>query len=58
MVLKSGLFIGYKSKIAQPRDSANKNKGVTETDNFSMVGRGGSISVNFAKFAKPINSGI
>ena len=58
MVLKSGLFIGYKSKITQPRDSANKNKGVTETDNSSMVGRGSSISAIFVKSAKPINSSI
>ena len=35
-----------------------KNKGFTEIGKPSMVGRGGSISANFAKSAKPINSGI
>jgi hypothetical protein len=35
-----------------------KNKGFTEIGKPSMVGRGGSISANFAKSAKPINSSI
>ena len=45
-------------KRADQPQKRRKNKGVTETDNSSMVGRGGSISANYAKSAKPINSSI
>ena len=35
------LIYWSKGKIAQPQGFQGKNKGVTETDNSSMVGRGG-----------------
>ena len=35
------LIYWSKERIAQPQGIQGKNKGVTETDNSSMVGRGG-----------------
>ena len=40
------------------KDFQGKTKGSAGIGKPFLVGRGGSISANFAKSAKPINSGI
>ena len=56
--VKSERTVKTQTLVDMAEQRQTKNKGVTETGNSSMVGRGGSITAIFVKSAKPINSSI
>ena len=51
--MKKMLSRDNSSRIAQPRDSANKIKGVTVTGNSFLVGRGGNKPPERSQSLKP-----